>query len=267
MIRQPAVAGQFYPADGEKLARDVGSYMVPDAERRKAIAIVSPHAGYVYSGHVAGAVFSSVVIPDRFVILSPNHTGLGAAAAIMLEGAWAIPGADIPLDSELAGAIASRSKLIVDDPLAHLREHSLEVQLPFIRWASQDPRFVPICLRTHRYTDLEDIGKAMAGAISESGEEVLIVASTDMSHFHVDEEARRIDRRAIDKILTLDPQGLLHTVLGEQISMCGVAPVTAALIAALELGATQAELIKYATSGDIFGDRSNVVGYAGIRIT
>jgi AmmeMemoRadiSam system protein B len=267
MIRPPAVAGQFYPADGEKLAQEVGSYMVPDAERRKAMAIVSPHAGYVYSGHVAGAVFSSVDLPELFIVLSPNHTGVGAAAAMMSEGAWAIPGGEIPIASELAGAIASRSNVIKEDPIAHVREHSLEVQLPFIHWAAKDPKFVPICLRTHRYSELENIGKAIAGAVRDCGEEVLIVASTDMSHFHYDEEARRIDKKAIDKILALDPKGLLDLVLGEQISMCGVAPVTAALIAALELGATKAELIKYATSGDIFGDRSNVVGYAGIRVT
>lgn len=266
MIRPPAVAGQFYPASSEELAREVGSYMLTDSERREALAVVSPHAGYVYSGHVAGAVFSSVVVPERFIVLSPNHTGLGAAAAIMSEGAWSIPGADVPIDAELAAAITSRSKLLEEDHLAHMREHSLEVQLPFIRWSSKDPKFVPICLRTHRYNDLEEIGKAMAGAIREAGEGVLIVASTDMSHFHEDELARKIDRKAINKILELDPQGLLQTVLGEQISMCGVAPVTVALVAALELGATKADLIKYATSGDIFGDRSRVVGYAGIRI-
>ncbi|HUX07855.1 MAG TPA: AmmeMemoRadiSam system protein B [Acidobacteriota bacterium] len=267
MIRPPAVAGQFYPAGGEELAREVGSYMLADSERREAFALVSPHAGYVYSGHVAGAAFSSVVVPNRFVVLCPNHTGIGAAAAIISEGAWSIPGAEIPIDSELAAAIASRTAVLAEDHLAHQREHSLEVQLPFIDWAAKDPAFVPICLRTQRYSDLEEIGKAMAEAIREIGEDVLIVASSDMSHFLSDEKAREVDRKAIDKILEIDPQGLLNTVLGERISMCGVAPVTAALVAALELGATKAELIKYATSADIFGDRSRVVGYAGIRIS
>lgn len=266
MNRAPAVAGQFYPAREEELRREVASFMLPEAPRRRALAVVSPHAGYVYSGRVAGAVFSSVEPTRRYVLLCPNHTGLGAAAAIMSGGSWRIPGGDIPIDAELAGAIASRSSVISEDHLAHLREHSLEVQLPFIRRLCEEAVFVPLCLRTHLPEELEDIGKAIAGAVAESGEPILIVASSDMSHFLPDDETRAIDKIAIDRILDLDPQGLLRVVLGERISMCGVAPVTAALVAALELGATSAEVIKYATSGDVFGDRSRVVGYAGVRI-
>jgi AmmeMemoRadiSam system protein B len=267
MVRSPAVAGQFYPAGAEELSREVRSHLLPEAGRDKALAVVSPHAGYVYSGHVAGAVFSSVEIPDRFVVLSPNHTGFGAPAAIMSEGSWAIPGAEIPIDSALARGIAAGSAVFREDEAAHAGEHSLEVQLPFIKETAKEPSFVPICLRTNRYADLEDIGRAIAAAVREAGEHVLVVASTDMSHFHSDEEARRIDKVAIDRILALDPRGLLETVEQQQISMCGVAPVTAALVAAIELGAEEAVLIKYATSGDIFGDRARVVGYAGIRIS
>ena len=266
MIRTPAVAGQFYPADAVSLAREVESFLDADAGKRRAFAIVSPHAGYVYSGHVAGATFSSVEVPDRFVVLCPNHTGLGAAAAIMSEGAWEIPGGRVGIDSALAGLIKGHSRVLQEDAVAHMREHSLEVQLPFIAAVSDDPGFVPICLSTHRWSDLEEIGKAIAAAVRETEEEVLIVASTDMSHFHTDDEARRIDRKAIDRVLALDPKGLLDTVQREHISMCGVAPVTVTLVAALELGAGQAELIEYATSGDTFGDRSRVVGYAGFRI-
>ena len=266
MIRTPAVAGQFYPGGAEALAAEVESYLVPGAEVKRALAVVCPHAGYVYSGHVAGAVFSSVEMPRRFVILCPNHTGMGAAAAIQTGGSWAIPGAEIPVDVELAGEIAGRSAALQEDPLAHQQEHSLEVLLPFVVSLVDDPSFVPICLATRSFDALEEIGRAIAGAVRGSGGEALIVASTDMSHYLPDETAREVDRKAIDRILELDPRGLLETVERERISMCGAAPVAAALVAALELGAKEAELIKYATSGDIFGDRSQVVGYAGIRI-
>ncbi len=266
MIRTPAVAGQFYPGSEEALVAEVESYLVPGAERKRALAVVCPHAGYVYSGHVAGAVFSSVEMPRRFVILCPNHTGMGAAAAILTGGAWSIPGAEVPVDEALAGEIAGRCAAIEEDPLAHQREHSLEVQLPFIVRLAKDPAFVPICLATRSFDALEEIGTAIAESIRSSGEDALIVASTDMSHYLPDETARKIDRKAIDRILELDPRGLLETVERERISMCGAAPVAAALVAALELGAKEAELVKYATSGDIFGDRSQVVGYAGIRV-
>ena len=266
MGRRPAVAGQFYPGDAVELINEVNSYLVPDAEAIKALAIVSPHAGYVYSGHVAGAVYSSVVMPERFIILCPNHTGLGSPAAIMTGGDWEIPGASMPVDEDLAEKIMQRSKLFENDVQAHRNEHSLEVQLPFIKALVENPRFVPVCLKTHRPGDLEEIGLAIAEVIKEADDDVLIVASNDMSHFLPDERARSVDKLAIDKVLELDPMGLLETVDRERISMCGVAPVAAALIAANELGASKAELIKYATSGDIFGDRAQVVGYAGIRI-
>lgn len=266
-IRSPAVAGQFYPANAAELSRQVGSYLVPEAEKGPALAVVSPHAGYVYSGHVAGAVFSSVEIPDKFVVISPNHTGYGAPAAIMTTGAWQIPGSEVPIESDLGGSILKHSSMLEEDARAHLREHSLEVQLPFINALAENPSFVPICLSTHRWSDLEEIGKAIAAAISGCSHNVLIIASNDMSHFLPEEEARRVDKKAIDHILDLDPNGLLDTVTREHISMCGVAPVTAALVAAKELGAKKAELVKYATSGEIFGDMSQVVGYAGIKIS
>ena len=267
MTRPPAVAGQFYPGRAEELSSQVKSYLIPEAEKVRALALVCPHAGYVYSGHVAGAVFSSAEMPERFVILSPNHTGMGAPAAVMTQGAWQIPGAEVPIDEKLAAAVLAKSTVLEEDHRAHLREHSLEVQLPFVKELVKEPAFVPICLSTHRWEDLEEIGDAMAAAIKGYDHEVLIVASNDMSHFLPDESARRVDKLAIDRILELDPPGLLDTVKKERISMCGVAPVTAALVAAIKLGAKKTDLIKYATSGDIFGDRSQVVGYAGIRIS
>jgi AmmeMemoRadiSam system protein B len=265
-VRQPAVAGQFYPANAEELSKQVRSYLLSDAEKKPALALVSPHAGYVYSGHVAGAVFSSAEIPSRLVILSPNHTGFGSPTAIMTSGVWRIPGAEIPIDEKLAGAILSHSRILEEDQRAHLKEHSLEVQLPFVRETAKEPAFVPICLATHLWEDLKEVGEAIAAAIKEYGDKVLVVASNDMSHFLPDQTARRVDKLAIDRVLALDPAGLLETVKKERISMCGVAAVTAALVAAKELGASQAALIRYATSGDIFGDRSQVVGYAGIKV-
>jgi hypothetical protein len=265
-IRPPAVAGQFYPDRPEILLREIQEYTRPDKERRRALGCVVPHAGYMYSGHVAGAVYSSLELPKRFILLCPNHTGVGAPLAIMSEGAWGTPLGEVQLDTELALALKSRFPLLSEDETAHKSEHGLEVQLPFLQALVNDFLFVPIAVGTSRLDVLQALGKVMADAIAEQGNPVLVIASSDMNHYEDDSTTRVKDHKAIERVLALDPVGLHETVQREHITMCGYGPTVAMLTAARKLGATKAELVKYATSGDVSGERDQVVGYAGIAV-
>lgn len=266
MIRQPAVAGQFYPGAPKDLDQAVRRLTRDIPEKIRAKGVVVPHAGYVYSGAVAGEVFSSVEIPDREVVFCPNHTGAGAAAAIMSRGSWRMPWGDVPIDESLAGRLLSSSLLLTEDSEAHAREHSLEVQLPFLRRFRESFRFVPIALGRLSLAECRSLGEDVANALRDDPDPPLLIASSDMTHYESDAAARKKDRKAIARILALDPEGLYKTVRSERITMCGAIPATVVLFAALSLGATEASLIRYATSGDVSGDRNQVVGYAGLAI-
>ncbi len=267
MNRMPAVAGQFYPGTAAGLSRALDGLTREVPEKLHAIAVVSPHAGYVYSGGVAGELFSSVRVPSRAVVFCPNHTGVGANAAIMSRGAWRMPWGDVPVDGALADRIkAAASPILKEDESAHLGEHSLEVQLPFLHRFRPDVRIVPVALGRLSLDECRTLGEATADAVAGDPERPLLVASSDMSHYVPDAVARRKDRMAIDRILALDPEGLYRTVRAERISMCGVIPATVALFAALRLGATSARLVTYATSGDVSRDFEQVVGYAGLAV-
>ena len=267
MVRKPAVAGYFYPGRAGELRALVEGLLDPQAKKAKALAVVSPHAGFVYSGRVAGAVYSSVEIPGRVVILGPSHQGIRSEFAIMSQGSWRTPLGEVPVDAELAEAIRARSPLIREDPGGHAAEHSLEVQLPFLQCLKEAFSMVPVCVSSSAgYDDLESLASAVAGAIMESGREALLVSSTDMSHYVSQEAARGLDGLAIDRMLALDPRGLFDVVGEKNISMCGYQPTTAVLLAAKALGARKAELVLYRTSGDASGDYDRVVGYAGLRI-
>ncbi len=264
MNRNPAVAGQFYPGTAKELDRVVRLYTRDAKEKIRAKGIVVPHAGYVYSGGVAGEVFSSVEIPDRSVIFCPNHTGVGADAAVMSRGAWRMPWGEVPIDGELAGRLLAASPLLSEDASAHRREHSLEVQLPFLRRFRDPFRFVPVALGHLSLADCRSLGESAALVAEEDGNPPLLIASSDMSHYEPDAVARKKDGAAVDRMLALDPEGLFRVVRSERISMCGVIPATVVLFASLALGATSARLVKYSTSGDVSGDRGQVVGYAGL---
>ena len=267
MKRKPFVAGQFYPGRAGELRAMIKGMIDPQARKEKAIAVISPHAGYVYSGPVAGAVFSSVILPPTCVILGPAHRDITPRFAIQTSGSWTTPLGDVPIETSLAGAIMSLEPLVKDDAPAHLHEHSLEVQVPFLQFFEEAVAIVPICISYQAsYEDLAGLGRTLAKAIGGFGSDVLIVASTDMSHYISREAAAKKDNLAIEKILALDSEGLFQTVVRENISMCGFQPVTAALAAVKDLGALKAELIRYQTSGDVTGDYREVVGYAGIRI-
>ena len=267
MIREAAVAGRFYSGDTQQLRRDVQAFLTAEADTpQPAIGVVSPHAGYMYSGHVAGAVFAKVRIPKKLIVLCPNHTGLGAYAAINHEGAWKTPLGEAPIDESLASRLMEAAPFLEEDALAHRREHALEVQLPFLQELRPDLQFVPLCLSHFNYPDCVALGEAMAEVIADSSEEILMVASSDMNHYESQERTLQKDQRAIDCILELNPEKLYRRVHEEQISMCGIIPTTCMLNAALALGAKEAQLVRHATSGDVTGDYDGVVGYAGIVI-
>ena len=266
MIRPPAVSGRFYPSDEKKLALEIEKYTSSANKKSFARGCVVPHAGYLYSGHVAGAVYSEIEIPARCILLGPRHFPGGEAMAIISEGSWRTPFGDAQIDSELAAELKRACPLLREDRMAHEREHSLEVQIPFLQQLAANLRFVPVVLATQRYQDLETLGHAVARVIAAHTEPVVLIASTDMNHYESDAITRTKDHKAIDRILALDPRGLYDVVRSEGITMCGYAATAAMLIAMRDLGAKDAELIRYATSGDITGDWDQVVGYAGIII-
>ena len=270
-VRYPAVAGRFYPAKADKLSREVDKHLgdaPATAEKvENALGCVVPHAGYMYSGHVAGAVYRRLPTRSSYIILCPNHTGRGAPLAMMSRGDWLTPLGPVSIDDELAHAVQQACHLVMEDSAAHEGEHSLEVQLPFLQRAVGKFSFVPIAIGVSGYAMLETLGHAVAQVAKRAPQPLLIIASSDMNHYEPDSITRIKDRKAIDKILALDPQGLYEVIRREDISMCGYGPTIAMLTAAQELGARQAELIKYATSADTSGDRSAVVGYAGLIVS
>jgi MEMO1 family protein len=266
IVREPAVAGRFYPSNAAQLSKDLASYLSLQEETIKAIGCIAPHAGYIYSGQVAGAVFSRIEIPGRCIVLGPNHTGRGHPLAIMTRGSWRTPLGDLSIDQELANQLVETFPAISEDSAAHRFEHAIEVEVPFLQTLRPDLQFVPIAVGTGQLIILEHLGKAIAQVLHAVGGPVLIIASSDMNHYEDDATTRIKDRRAIDRILALDARGLHETVLNESISMCGFGPSVAMLTAAKRLGAQKAELVEYATSGDISGDRDKVVGYAGIVV-
>jgi MEMO1 family protein len=268
-IREPAVAGHFYPANPERLRGDIESYLtsgLSGGEKTPAIACMVPHAGYMYSGQVAGAVFSRLEIPDSCIVLGPNHTGRGHQLAIVKEGTWRTPLGEIRIDSELAELLIREFPALSEDSAAHRSEHSIEVEIPFLQVCRRDTKFVPIAIGTGQLVLLEQLGHALAEVLKTSKGPALIVASSDMNHYEDDATTRIKDRKAVDKILALDAPGLYQTVMNESISMCGFGPAVAMLTAARRLGAKKAELVQYATSADVSGDHKVTVGYAGIII-
>ncbi len=267
MVRLPAVAGRFYPGDAETLSSTVERFLDNSVPKTRALGIVAPHAGYIYSGAVAGEVYARTQLPVRSIILCPNHTGRGKPLAIMREGSWRTPLGDLQIDTEMCDALMEADSNLENDVTAHKYEHALEVQLPFLQHIQRaEHRFVPIVIGTQRWDALSALGRAIAATIAKVDRSTLIIASSDMNHYESDAITRIKDSKAIDKILKRDPQGLLQTVRDESISMCGVGPVTSMLVAGSFLNAGEASLVRYATSAETSGDFDRVVGYAGITL-
>jgi AmmeMemoRadiSam system protein B len=266
MKRQTAVAGQFYSGTSRQLLSDLAG-MIPEAQgTRKVTGIIAPHAGYVYSGAIAGAVFAAIEIPATVLILGPNHHGAGAAAALYPDGEWLTPLGPIQINSGFNSLLTRNVPYIESDAVAHQFEHSLEVQVPFIQYLRPDATISALCLGYGDYTAVRQIGEGVAEAIRAYEGDVLMVASSDMTHYESADSAKRKDGLALDRLQKFDPEGLLQVCRSEQITMCGVIPAAVMLVAAKELGATQVELVAYGNSGDVTGDNRQVVGYAALAV-
>lgn len=265
MLRLPAVAGQFYPGNPKELSAIIEKYTKQNGhEKEKARACLVPHAGYMYSGAVAGAVFARLALPKKILVLGVRHYPRGEALAILSEGAWRTPLGDIPIDTPLATALRKACPLLREDSVAHSREHSLEVELPFLQVLAPGFSFVPVAVGTLQYEALKETGEGIAQVLQQAQEDILIVTSSDMNHYEEDDLTRYKDRKAIDCMLKLDPAALYDTCRRDEISMCGLGPAVTMLTAMNCLGVSKAELARYATSGDVSGTRDEVVGYAGM---
>ncbi len=269
MIRNPAVAGQFYSGSKESLLKEAGKLIgVAPKEREDAIGVISPHAGYLYSGAVAGLTLSSIKSKPVYVIMGPNHTGLGSPFSLSASDSWATPLGNVTINKTLAEKILKNCSQISMDEFAHIQEHSIEVQLPILQMLQENFTIVPIVISSGSIEQYRKIGQAIAKSIKELKleKDLTIIASSDMTHDESQNSAEGKDSRAIDAILKLDEEELLERIEKFDISMCGSAPVAVMIIAAKSLGAKKAKLIKYQTSADASGDYSSVVGYAGIVI-
>ena len=269
MIRNPAVAGQFYSGSKESLIEEIGKLILSSPEEKKdAIGVISPHAGYAYSGPVAGLTLSSIKPKPVYVIMGPNHTGLGSPFSLSASDSWATPMGNIAIDKALSEKILKNCPEINKDEFAHLQEHSIEVQLPILQTLQKSFTLVPIVISSGTIEQYRKIGQAIAKSIRELKLErgVSIIASSDMTHYESQNSAEEKDSKAIDAILKLDEEALVKCIEKFDISMCGYAPAAIMITAVKLLGARKAKLIKYQTSGDVSGDYSSVVGYAGIVV-
>jgi AmmeMemoRadiSam system protein B len=272
MIRPPAAAGKFYPADAAEVEAELDRLIQPGSPRRDCVAVVVPHAGWMYSGATAGKVYSTVEIPDRVFLVGPNHHGIGSMYAVYDAGSWKTPLGDVPIAEPLAAELLDHCELLAEDPKAHRMEHSLEVQVPMLLHMNPKVQIVPVLIggnwpEAGGCAELRLIGQAIAETVCGCRQPVLLVASTDLNHYEDQETSHAKDKRVLDAVLNLDEHSLMQRVKDARVSMCGVAATYAILVAAKELGADKAELIDYRTSGDVTGDLSAVVGYGGVVLS
>lgn len=266
MVRQPAVAGKFYTDDPDQLRAELES-LVGQGEGARVKGIVAPHAGYLYSGTVAGSVYGAVRVPEAVLVIGPNHTGVGAPAALSPSGEWLTPLGPVPVNSRLSKLILKHAPLVREDVTAHRFEHSLEVQLPFLQYRNPKVCIAALCLSLSDFDSISGLGEGIARAISEYGDEVLIVASSDMNHYESARVAKAKDDLALAELAAMNPERLLKVCREKGVTMCGVVPATVMLVAAMALGATSSRLIRYATSGEVNGDLDRVVAYAAVTVS
>jgi len=267
MIRKAVVSGQFYPQEKKQLVGIIEKYATPPSTKIDALGIILPHAGYRYSGKVAVTTAAAVLPKKRIVMLGPNHTGLGRQCGLWEKGSWITPLGAIPIDDELAAAILEEGDCIQPDHLCHESEHSLEVELPILHYFFSDFRFVPIACKMTDVATYREAALQILRGIRKIKDEILFVASTDLTHYEPEASARRKDRFAIDAIVNLDAEALLKHIRNENISMCGAAPVAIFLFCLKQCGATKAQVALYQTSAEASGDASSVVGYVGMIVS
>ena len=275
-LRPPVASGSFYSSDADSLKKQIvecfSHKLGPRGFKKQGfVAAIVPHAGYIYSGPVAAWVYSRIESAN-YIIIGPNHTGMGEQFAVMKSGLWKTPLGEIAIDERFAEKILNENKILSHDVVAHQHEHSIEVQLPFLQYKyGGDFKFVPTVILNEIADDalLENcrsIGKTIASAIKKQKEKWIILASSDFSHYIPQKEARSIDLSLIREIKKLDEEKFFNKILEKGASVCGFGPIAVAMIAAKELGAKKADLLKYATSGDVTGDTGSVVGYSSVII-
>lgn len=273
MIRKPAVAGLFYELNPDSLRKQIewcfnnqlGPGSIPEIGNKREIkGVIAPHAGYVYSGPVAAHTYYELAqdgFPETFVILCPNHTGMGSGLSTM-TGTWETPLGQVDIDDELANHMMANVGILDSDPAAHLKEHSAEVQLPFLQYFNQDFKFVPVTMWMQDIQTATEIGTAIHEAVQELDRDVVVIASTDLTHYQPQDIAYNQDMRVLEAIKKMDEKLMMSNVIEMNVSMCGYGPVAGTIVASKKMGATTCEIKKYATSGDATGDRSSVVAYA-----
>jgi AmmeMemoRadiSam system protein B len=275
--RPPAVSGIFYPSNPLELQKSLEQSfldmnfgpgrMPPSLDRKKIYGIISPHAGYAYSGSVAANGYYQVsnMNYETVIITGPNHYGIGSGVATMRQALWKTPLGDVEVNTDFADTISKNTVIDMDD-FSHIRDHCLEVQLPFLQSIRKDDTFriVPIIMNLQDIETAKDVGKTIAQAVTSASAKALLIASSDFTHYEPNEEAHRKDLELIDTILSLDVSSFYAVLERLDISACGYGAIASIMIAVKELGASKAELLRYATSGDTTGDKSSVVGYASI---
>lgn len=279
MIRRPAVAGTFYEWDPDSLKRRIewcfkhqlGPGRIPDVlgNKREIKGVIAPHAGYLYSGPIAAHSFAKIVedgFPETFLILCPNHTGMGSGVSTMMEGQWETPLGSVEIDSEFTEEMMHNAPIIDSEPSAHLQEHSCEVQIPFLQYLAdkweENFKIVPICIWMQDLQTTTEIGNSIALTSKKMARDVLVIASTDFTHYKPQKIAYNTDRQVLEAISLLDEKLMMKRVNELNVTMCGYGPVAANMVYSKAVGARKVEILKYATSGDITGDHNAVVGYA-----
>ncbi|MFZ5801860.1 MAG: AmmeMemoRadiSam system protein B [Candidatus Omnitrophota bacterium] len=263
-VREPVVAGSFYPAEAPTLKRFCESYLKPRRGLVTAHAVLLPHAGYVYSGRTACETLARVHVPDLVLLIGPNHHGWGASFSMMTEGTWRTPLGEVPIDPGLAHALGKASGELSDDPDAHAQEHSLEVEIPFLQTKNPSLRIVPLLIGTSDTARIRRVAQQIGPLLASWPEKLLLVISSDMNHYESDAVTHRKDHKALAAIEKLDAEGLAETVHRSKISMCGFAAAYLLLCMKGILPLTKATVADYRTSGPVSGDLQRVVGYAGI---
>lgn len=264
MIREPIVSGQFYPENKKNLLDLIEKLTPNDKKKISCKGIILPHAGYLYSGKVAITTVNKIIPKKHIIILGPNHTGQGAKFSLWRKSSWRTPLGIVDIDQDLASKILSNPGPIREDYAAHISEHSIEVDLPILSYFFGKFKFVPICCQTSSLEDYENVAKQIYEAIKNPKQEILLVASSDMTHYEDDACARRKDRLAIKPILDLNSLALSNIVEREKISMCGIAPVLILINILKKMGVKKSQVVLYQTSADTTNDPKSVVGYAGI---
>jgi AmmeMemoRadiSam system protein B len=279
-VRLPCQAGAFYEARSDSLKKQIASCFlhelgpgklpkVAEAGPRKVVGLICPHAGYMFSGPVAAHAYYELALdgkPDIVVAFGPNHTGYGSALAVMSEGLWRTPLGDVEVDTETATEIVREARIIDIDESAHRLEHSIEVQLPFLQYLyGSNFKIVPICFLMQDLASAIEVGEAVAKTLGKKN--AVIIASSDMTHYESQERAMKNDLLALKAIEAMDEGKFYSAIETHGITACGYGPIVALMKAANMMGAKEAKLLCYKTSGDVIGDYSSVVGYAAVCFT